>query len=270
MTLRLDAYSAVLDEPMNKVPAITTLFWIIKVLTTGMGETTSDFLVRRFDPPLMVGLAGLILVASLWAQLRWSRYSRWRYWSVVVMVSIFGTMVADVIHVILGVPYPVSTLGFGVVLVAVLAIWHRREGTLSIHSITTTRREGFYWATVLATFAFGTALGDLSATSLTLGYLTSGVVFAVLFGIPLLAGHFVRANEVMMFWIAYILTRPLGASFADWAGVPHERGGLDFGTGWVSLALGAMILAAIALSARGTGGRSPADEARTGSRRTQP
>lgn len=225
-----------------KVPEITIGFWVIKILTTGMGETTSDFLVRRFDPPPVVVIAGVLLVVSLVAQLRSSRYSKWLYWWTVVIISIFGTMVADAIHIAAGVPYAASTAAFAVGLTIVLLLWHRREGTLSIHSISTRRRESFYWATVLLTFALGTAAGDLTASSLGLGYLLSGVVFAVLFIVPFVVRRFAGLGEVLAFWTAYILTRPLGASFADWMGVTPDRGGLNWGTGWVSLALGVAIV----------------------------
>ena len=237
-------------QPTSKVPPVTALFWVIKILTTGMGETTSDFLVKHFDPPMMVALAGAALVVCLVAQVRYRRYSSSRYWAAVVMVSIFGTMIADVIHVILGVPYVISTIAFGLALAVIFFVWHQRELTLSIHSITTMRREAFYWATVLATFALGTALGDLTASSLGLGYLTSGIIFAALFLVPLVGRYLFRLNEVTTFWIAYILTRPFGASFADWAGVPPERGGLDWGTGWVSLGLCTGIVLAVAMSTR--------------------
>lgn len=170
-------------------------------------------------------------------QFRTARYGAWTYWSAIVMVSVFGTMAADVVHVVAGVPYLVSTVGFSVVLTAVLMTWYASEGTLSIHSIRTRRREGFYWATVLTTFALGTAVGDLTAGTLHLGYLTSGVAFAALIAVPALARRFLGLNAVAAFWWAYVLTRPLGASFADWMGVSTQRSGLGWGTGPVTLAL---------------------------------
>jgi uncharacterized membrane-anchored protein len=225
---------------LSKVPEVTLVFWVTKVLTTGMGETTSDFLNHKFDPKLSVIAAGLVLAVAMWAQFRAPRYSAWIYWAAVVMVSVFGTMCADVLHVALGIPYVASTAFFAAVLAAVLVVWHRVEGTLSIHSIHTPRRELFYWLTVVTTFALGTAAGDMTASTLKLGYFSSGVAFAVLFAIPAVASR-LGLNAIAAFWAAYILTRPFGASFADWMGVAGSRGGLDWGTGKVSLALAAVI-----------------------------
>jgi uncharacterized membrane-anchored protein len=241
-----------------KVPAITLSFWVIKILTTGMGETTSDFFVRRFEPVLVVAIAAVALAVALWAQLRADCYRPWRYWLAVVMVSVFGTMAADIIHIVLGVPYLVSTIAFAVALAAVLVLWRRAEGTLSIHSVRTPRRERFYWATVLITFALGTAAGDMTATTLGLGYFASGLLFTVVFILPALAYFWLGLNEVAAFWAAYIVTRPLGASFADWMGVPPARGGLDWGTGPVSLALGVLIAIMVAVTASAAARARPA------------
>lgn len=241
-----------------KVPAVTLSFWIIKILTTGMGETTSDFFVRRFEPVLVVGIAAAGLAAALLMQLRARSYRPWLYWLTVVMVSVFGTMAADVIHIVLGVPYLVSTLVFALALAALLITWQRAEGTLSIHSVRTVRRETFYWATVLITFALGTAAGDMTATTLGLGYLASGVLFAGVFALPVLAYFWLGLNEIAAFWGAYIVTRPLGASFADWMGVPPARGGLDWGTGPVSLALGVLIMVMVAATAAAAARARPA------------
>jgi len=229
-----------------KVPQITIAFWVIKILTTGMGETTSDFLVRTLDPPPTVAAAGGLLLAALAAQILSPRYSSWLYWMAVVLVSIFGTMVADVIHVFLGVPYAISTVAFALSLGAILFLWKRSESTLSIHSVSTRRRELYYWATILLTFALGTAVGDLTAATLGFGYLLSGILFVAMFAIPFIARRAGGIGEVGAFWTSYILTRPLGASFADWMGVSKARGGLDWGTGWVSLALGLAIVSTIA------------------------
>ena len=219
-----------------KVPAITIFFWITKILTTGMGETTSDYLVTHFIPEIGVAIAGIGLIVAFVFQFTTKRYLPWIYWFTVVMISIFGTMAADLVHVVLGVPYIVSTTFFAIVLGAIFITWYAFEKTLSIHSIFTTRREIFYWATVLTTFALGTAAGDMTATTLHLGYFTSGIVFAIIILIPLL-GYWFGISEVLTFWFAYIITRPLGASFADWMGVSTVRGGLGWGTGPVSLAL---------------------------------
>ncbi|MEU5213029.1 hypothetical protein [Streptomyces sp. NPDC020742] len=221
----------------SKVPQVTALFWVVKVLTTGMGETASDYLGRTLGPiPAgSLGLAGL--VALLVLQFRTTRYRPWVYWSAIVMVSVFGTMAADVVHVIAGIPYTVSAVAFTVALAAILTAWYRTEGTLSIHSIRSRRRETFYWATVLTTFALGTAVGDLTAGTFQLGYLPSGLLFAALIAVPALSGRFLGLNAVAAFWCAYVLTRPLGASFADWMGVSTARDGLGWGTGPVTLAL---------------------------------
>ncbi|MDG3013712.1 hypothetical protein [Speluncibacter jeojiensis] len=220
-----------------KVPAVTAAFWIIKILTTGMGETISDYLVFHMDPVLAVALTGILLAVALATQFAVRRYLAGVYWFAVVMVSVFGTMVADAIHVVLGVPYVVSVLAFAILLTIVLMVWHRSEKTLSIHSIHTPRREAFYWLTVVTTFALGTAVGDMTATTLHLGYLASGLLFAVVIVIPWIAHARFGFAAVPAFWAAYIVTRPLGASFSDWAAVSHERGGLNLGTGAVSIAL---------------------------------
>ena len=244
---RLDARGAM----TVKVPAATLAFWVLKILTTGMGETASDWLARNTDAVLAVAGSGLVLVVLLLAQLAAHTYRPWLYWAAVAMVSVFGTMAADVVHVVLGVPYLASTGAFGAAVAVLLFVWHRVEHTLAIHSISTTRRELFYWATVAATFALGTAAGDLTATTLGLGYLASGVVFAIAFALPALAHRYAGLNAVLAFWIAYVLTRPLGASFADWIAVPPSRGGLDLGTGPITLGLLVAIAAGVtALSVR--------------------
>ncbi|MGN6635752.1 MAG: COG4705 family protein [Oryzihumus sp.] len=230
---------------LSTVPEVTVLFWVAKVLTTGMGETASDFLAHHLDPVVAGGLGAVGLVAALALQLRARRYVPWVYWLAVAMVSVFGTMAADVVHVILGIPYAVSTVAFLLTLAAVFAVWRRTEGTLSIHSITTRRRELFYWTTVLTTFALGTAAGDLTATTLHLGYLASGVLFAVVIAVPAVAHWKLGLGAVSAFWFAYIVTRPLGESFADWMGVPASRRGLGWGTGPVTLALAVLIVGVV-------------------------
>lgn len=226
---------------MRKVPEITIYFWIIKLLTTAMGESTSDYLVFHIDPYIAVALGGIGLVVSLVLQFYVRRYIPWVYWLAVVMVAIFGTMAADVLHVVLGIPYLDSTIFFSIVLAVVFVVWYLCEKTLSIHSIYTRRRELFYWATVMATFALGTAAGDLTAATFHFGYLYSGVLFAVLFALPALAYYLLGLNEIIAFWFAYIVTRPLGASFADWFGKP-VLGGLGLGDTKVSLVLTILII----------------------------
>ncbi|SDP82404.1 Repeat of Unknown Function, partial [Arthrobacter sp. ok909] len=172
----------------------------------------------------------------------------------VVMVSVFGTMAADAVHVVLGVPYLVSAVVFLVALSAVFLLWYRSEDTLSIHSVNTRRREAFYWTAVLVTFALGTATGDMTAYSLDLGYLASGVVFAAAIGVGAFGHWRGWLAAIPSFWFVYILTRPLGASFADWTAVSVDRGGLGWGTGPVSLGLAACIAAVVAyLSISGKG-----------------
>lgn len=239
--------NAVSRASASKVPEVTLLFWVVKILTTGMGETTSDFLVHRFEPEVALSLGFAALLISLALQFSVRCYIPWVYWTAVAMVSVFGTMAADAVHVGLGVPYLASTLFFTVALAVVFLLWHRREKTLSIHSITTGRRESFYWAAVLTTFALGTATGDLTAYTLGLGYLASGIMFAVAIAVPALARWRRLIAAIPAFWFAYILTRPLGASFADWTAVSADRGGLDWGTGPVSLVLAAAIAALVAL-----------------------
>jgi uncharacterized membrane-anchored protein len=227
---------------LMKVPEITIYFWIVKLLTTAMGESTSDYLVYHINPYLAVILGGVGFVASLILQFTVKKYVAWIYWLLVVMVAIFGTMVADVAHIVFGVPYYVSTITFAIILLVVFTIWYKVESTLSIHSINTKRREAFYWASVLATFALGTAAGDMTAMTLHLGYLASGVLFAVLFVLPAIGFFLFGLNGIFAFWFAYIMTRPLGASFADWFGKPHNISGLGYGDGIVSGVLTILII----------------------------
>ncbi len=227
---------------IRKVPEVTVYFWIIKLLTTAMGESTSDYLVYHINPYIAVVLGGAGLVAALILQLLVRRYVPWIYWLAVTMVAIFGTMAADVVHIVLGVPYLVSTAFFAVAVVIIFVAWRATEKTLSIHSIYTLRRELFYWAAVMAAFALGTAAGDMTAATLGLGYLASGILFAVLFALPGPAYWLFGLNEVGTFWFAYVMTRPFGASFADWFGKPY-LGGLGLGDTKVSLVLTIMIVA---------------------------
>ncbi|MCW2522250.1 MAG: hypothetical protein JWO63_585 [Frankiales bacterium] len=232
-------------EPLAaKVPEIGILFWVIKILTTGMGEATSDYLGNsNLVLAGLIGVGGFAL--ALWLQFRARRYQAVRYWFAVMMVAVFGTMVADGLHVALNLPYPFTTAFYAAAVGVIFFCWHRSEGTLDIHSITTRRREVYYWVTVLATFALGTAAGDLTATSMHLGYFASGVLFTIVIAIPALARWRFGLNPVLAFWFAYVLTRPLGASFADWLGKPHQTGGgLGWGDGVVS---GIALIAIVAL-----------------------
>lgn len=229
-----------------RVPQITAYFWLIKALSTAMGESTSDYLVHAMAPVLAVGLGFVAFLAALALQFSVSRYTAWTYWLAVVMVGVFGTMAADVLHVGFGVPYVVSSIFYGLVLLAVFVTWQRTEKTLSIHSIDTARRELFYWAAVVATFAMGTAVGDLTANTIGLGYFASAVLFAVVIVIPAIGYRSLGWNSIFCFWFAYVVTRPFGASVADWLGKPKSSGGLGLGDGSVALTFGAMILCLVA------------------------
>jgi len=233
-------------HPATKVPEITAIFWITKALTTAMGEAASDFLVHQIKPVIAVGFGGIALVVALVLQFSVRRYVPWVYWLAVAMVAVTGTMAADVLHIQFGVPYSVSTPLFAVVLAAVFVAWYATEKTLSIHSIYTWRREVFYWATVMATFALGTAAGDLTATTLHLGYLVSGFVFAGIITVPALGYKLFGLKETFAFWFAYVVTRPLGASFADWLGKSHRVGGLALGDGRVAVAFSLLIIGFVA------------------------
>jgi len=229
-----------------RVPEITAFFWIVKALSTAMGESTSDYLVGALSPVFAVLLGFLAFAVAMAIQLSRKRYVAVAYWLAVVMVGVFGTMVADVIHVGFGVPYAVSAPGFAIVLAAVFVVWRRVEGTLSIHAITSTRRELFYWMAVIATFALGTALGDLAATTFRIGYLGSAILFAIVMLIPVVGYRAARWNPILCVWFAYVVTRPLGASVADWLGKPAAVGGLGIGSGWVALVLTVVIAAFVA------------------------
>jgi uncharacterized membrane-anchored protein len=240
-TLSLSQSAFLEGQILQKVPEITLFFWIVKLLTTAMGESTSDYLVYHMDPHVAVILGGIGLIAALILQLVVRRYVAWVYWLAVVMVAIFGTMAADVMHIVLGIPYLDSTTFFAVALIIIFVLWYASEKTLSIHSITTRRRELFYWATVIATFALGTAAGDMTAATFKLGYFASAILFAELFALPALAYWLLRFNGIAAFWLAYIMTRPLGASIADWLGKPY-LGGLGFGDTWIALILTILII----------------------------
>ncbi len=258
-TLRPPRLVPLTAQAMKKVPEVTIFFWIVKLLTTAMGESTSDYLVFHINPYIAVALGGIGLLASLILQLVVRRYIPWIYWLAVVMVAIFGTMAADVAHVVLGIPYLVSTAFFLAALLVIFVAWYASEKTLSIHSIYTLRRELFYWATVMATFALGTAAGDMTAATLGLGYFSSAVLFAILFLLPGLAYRLLGLNEVACFWFAYIMTRPLGASIADWVGKPY-LGGLGLGDDKVSLILTILIIVCVGyLTVHSKGDRSVAE-----------
>jgi uncharacterized membrane-anchored protein len=227
---------------VSKVPVVTASFWILKILTTGMGEAASDALVR-WGGVVAVAVTGLALAASFVVQFRASRYAPAIYWLAVAMVGVFGTMAADIPH-FLGISLWITSAAYLIAVLGIFAVWYRLEGTLSFASITRGRREGFYWAAVVATFALGTAVGDLTADTWRMGNLASGIMFCGLIALPVLARRWVGLNYVAAFWTAYVLTRPLGASFADWMGGPTFRGGLGIAT-WLVAVLWALGIAAV-------------------------
>jgi uncharacterized membrane-anchored protein len=222
----------------SKVPEITAWFWVVKALTTAMGESTSDWSVHALVPEIAVVLGAIAFAVAIYLQFGQDRYVPAYYWFAVAMVGVFGTMCADVLHVGLGVPYVASTIFYAIVLAVVFRTWYRVEGTLSIHSITTPRREVFYWAAVLATFALGTAAGDFTANTLGLGYFGSIWLFAAIIAIPALGYFRLGMGSILAFWFAYVVTRPLGASVADWLSKPA---GVGLGTGLVSVVFAAAI-----------------------------
>jgi uncharacterized membrane-anchored protein len=234
------------QRALTKVPEITAFFWVTKILTTAMGEATSDFMNSALGPAIAVPLMLIGLVVALKLQFNKPGYNAWNYWLVVVMVAVFGTSAADALHVGFGIPYTVSSSFYLVVLAAVFTAWYRSEKTLSIHSIYTRRREQYYWATVLATFALGTAAGDMTATSFHIGYLASGIMFASIIALPAVAHRWFGLNSILAFWFAYIITRPLGASFADWLDATRHLGGLNLGQGPVALAFAVVMVGFIA------------------------
>jgi uncharacterized membrane-anchored protein len=212
----------------TKVPEITPWFWATKILMTATGEAISDAMNQQLGPAIAVPIMILLMAVALRWQLRQDRYRTLPYWGVVAAVSIFGTSVADSFHVGLGWSYADTTPMFALILAVIFAHWYRSEGTLSIHSIFTRRRENMYWLTVLATFALGTAAGDLTATVLHLDYLPSFLLFGGVILIPLvLYGQ--GMNAVFTFWFAYTITRPFGASWADYSDMPIHQAGLNLG-----------------------------------------
>ena len=239
----------------NKVPLVTLYFWI---MATTVGETAADFL----NVTLKLGLTntslmmGALLVAALVVQFRKDRYVPWIYWVSVVLISVVGTLITDNITDHFGVPLQVTTAIFAVALAATFALWYGAEKTLSIHTIFTARRERFYWAAILFTFALGTAAGDLLAEQLKLGYLLSALVFGAGIALTYAVYRVLALNAVAAFWIAYILTRPFGASFGDLLSQPGRNGGLGLGTVGTSalfLAVIVMLIAAMTAAQRRAG-----------------
>jgi uncharacterized membrane-anchored protein len=221
-----------MNRMLNKVPAITLSFWIIKIMATTVGETAADFLISDLDLGLSktsLLMATLLMIALVW-QLRTRSYTPWIYWVAVVLISVVGTLITDNLTDHVGMPLELTTAIFAAALAATFALWYVREKTLSVHTIFTPRRELYYWAAILFTFALGTAAGDLLAETLDQGYLHSVMIFGA--GIVLVAlGYYVlKLNAILAFWIAYVLTRPFGASLGDLLSQPPGSGGLGMGT----------------------------------------
>jgi uncharacterized membrane-anchored protein len=216
----------------SKVPEVTIFFWIIKILATTVGETAADFLGINLHLGLTntTYVMGALLVIALVFQFRSERYVPGIYWLSVVLISIVGTLVTDNLVDNFGVPLQVTTTIFSIALAVTFFVWFRSERTLSIHSIFTFKREAFYWLAILFTFALGTAAGDLIAEKLAVGYFNSVLLFFGAIALVTLAFYKFKLNGVLAFWIAYILTRPLGASMGDWMSQPHRLGGLALGT----------------------------------------
>ena len=227
-----------------KVPEVIFLFWIVKILTTAGGEATSDYLktlgnIKGGGIEIVLFVVGLVL--QFWTR----RYGAFAYWFLAFAIAIFGTGASDFLHLDVGIPYWGTTTLWAVVLAVIFVVWQHSEGTLSIHSISTQRREAFYWATVFATFALGTALGDFTATSLGLGYLASGVLFSVAIVLPAIGWRWSSLNGIAAFWMSYVLTRPLGASFADYISKAPGISGIGFGDGPTAVVFALAVLVCV-------------------------
>ncbi|MEO9307503.1 MAG: hypothetical protein ABI342_04220 [Nitrososphaera sp.] len=232
---------------LNKVPEITIFFWVIKILCTTVGETDADFLNTGLNFGLngVTPIIGAMLAVTLFFQFRLKKYVPGVYWLVVVLISIVGTLITDNLTDNLGISLVVSTIVFAVSLAIVFAVWYKKEKTLSIHTIFTTRREAFYWLAILFTFALGTAAGDLLAESIYLGYMLSAIIFGAMIAAVAISHFVFKVNAVLAFWIAYILTRPLGASIGDYLSQDVSNGGLGLGTVITSMIFLATILATV-------------------------
>lgn len=233
---------------LNKVPQITLLFWVVKMMSTTVGETGADLLsgTLGWGMYLTTAVVSILLAGSLVLQFRAKSYRPARYWSVVVLISVAGTLASDLLVDVAGVSLWVTTALFSAALAAVFVAWWRQERTLSIHTVNTPRREAFYWAAILATFALGTSGGDLLGEALQLGYRLSALVFLGAVLLVAFSRYVLKLGAVLAFWVAYILTRPLGASLGDLLSQPVKHGGLGVGTIPVSIAFAACIIAAVA------------------------
>ena len=231
----------------NRVPKVTIDFWLIKLMAVTMGETAADYLAVNLGLGLTATslLMAAILIGALVLQFGQKRYVPWSYWLAVVLISIVGTLVTDNLVDNFGVSLITTTIGFTIALIATFAVWYAREGTLSIHDVTTTRREGYYWLAILFTFALGTAAGDLVAERFGLGYLSTGILFGLIIASLGFGYYALKLDAILGFWLAYIFTRPLGASFGDLLSQPAEYGGLGLGTIITSVLFLAVIVATV-------------------------
>jgi uncharacterized membrane-anchored protein len=234
-------------QMLNKVPEVTFFFWVIKIMCTTVGETAADYLngTLGFGLTNTTWVAGALLIVLLAVQFKLRRYVAPVYWLCVVVISVFGTLITDNLSDRFNVPLTTSTIVFSIVLAIVFAVWYASERTLSIHTIFTTRREGFYWLAILFTFALGTAAGDLFAEKLALGYGVSALIFGGVIAAITVAHYAFRLNAVLAFWLAYILTRPLGASIGDGLSQSKHDGGLGIGTTGTSYIFLGCILALV-------------------------
>jgi uncharacterized membrane-anchored protein len=239
------------SDCLNKVPEVTLGFWIVKIMSTTVGETGADYLAVNagFGQTVSASVMATLLAIALFVQLRARRYVPWMYWLTVVLVSVVGTQITDALTDGLGVSLYLSTTVFAAALAGIFAVWHRREGTLSIQAIFTRRRELFYWAAILCTFALGTAAGDLATEALGLGFRWGVLVFGLLIAITMAAFR-LGANKVLTFWVAYILTRPLGAALGDLLSQSEKYGGLGLGAQLTSVLFLVVIIGLVVAAQR--------------------
>lgn len=240
----------------NKVPAVTLSFWVIKIMSTTVGETGADFLAVNagFGQGMTRAVMGALLALALLLQLRTRRYTPWIYWLTVVLVSVVGTQITDLLTDGLGVSLYVSTSAFAVALAGIFVVWYWLERSLSIHEIFTRRRELFYWSAILCTFALGTAAGDLATEALGLGFTVGAMAFGILIAMTYTAWRF-GGNAVMTFWIGYILTRPFGAALGDLLTQAKTYGGLGMGAMWTSALFLTVIVMLVAVAQYSIGNR---------------
>ncbi|HEY6427378.1 MAG TPA: hypothetical protein VIX84_09105 [Acidimicrobiales bacterium] len=236
------------QQPLSaKVPEVTAMFWVIKISTTASGEAISDMFVNNKKVGVVVEVS--FFVVALFLQFAVRRYSAVQYWGLALAIATAGTGVADTMHLVFGMPYAATTLFWLAALAVVFYLWNRSEHTLDIHSITTSRREKFYWTVVFATFCLGTAVGDFVATTVGLGYISSALLFCGVILIPWGGWKFLKWNAIFSFWFAYVITRPIGASFADYLSKGHNVSGADFGDWQTALVLTAVVVVLVAYTA---------------------